>query len=240
MLAMTESCSNLETVLRRDTESDTGNYQLVITNKYRGTSADFAPKSLRIRIATDSVVSVTGGPSKGWERTPSKFPPGSSSVVWQSEVEAIPNGEVSLGSIRFAAAESRPFTVVHEWLNKDDEVICRDSSILNRSRYYHDIGPEYTGAIIEVPNDLLYLQFTNEYASSDNLSVTIYDAESQAPVAPAARKEKVKLNNLNGLNRMMIPLPDYKLKPDRYYILVISDGAKEHRVHFKVCPRLCM
>jgi hypothetical protein len=104
-----------------------------ITNKYRGDDPRNKPKSFRIKIQNDIVVEFADNVIKGWTRTPSKFPPGSSSVKWTNNSGDIPQGQTKFGRIGFVKGKTSPFTLEYEWLNKDDKVICSGTIDLSGS-----------------------------------------------------------------------------------------------------------
>lgn len=90
---------------------------------------EFKAKSFRITLSNDLVIVKADEAPKGWTRTPSKFPPGSSSVIWTASSGDIPSDETDLGSIVFINVKSEPVSLQYEWLNKNGKVICKDSAI---------------------------------------------------------------------------------------------------------------
>lgn len=103
---------------------DSGGVEPSITNRYRGTAPEFRAKSFRIKLSNDLLIVKADEAPKGWKRTPSKFPPGSSSITWTYISGDIPLGETKFGSIVFIDVKSEPISVQYEWLNKDGKVIC--------------------------------------------------------------------------------------------------------------------
>lgn len=126
-IASDEACKDFSVVLmdyRKIYSGDSGGVEPSITNKYRGDDPRNKPRSFRIKIQNDIVVEFADNVIKGWTRTPSKFPPGSSSIKWTNNSGDIPNGETKFGRIGFVKGKTSPFTLEYEWLNKDDKVIC--------------------------------------------------------------------------------------------------------------------
>jgi len=109
---------------RKGNTVDPGGVELGITNKYRGDDPKNKPKSFSLQIADAAETDLAESVIKGWTRTTSKFPPGSSSIKWTHRSGDIPKGETKFGRIGFANANTGPISVQYEWLNKDDQVIC--------------------------------------------------------------------------------------------------------------------
>lgn len=129
-------CKDFSVVFMEDRKiyrGDSFTYECTITNNYRGDEQANRPKSFRIKLNNDLVIAVVDNVAKGWTRTPSKFPPGSSQIKWTNNSGDIPNGETKLGSICFEHVKTGPITVIYEWLNKDEKVICSESIDLARS-----------------------------------------------------------------------------------------------------------
>ncbi|MBU2491175.1 MAG: T9SS type A sorting domain-containing protein [Bacteroidetes bacterium] len=123
----------LEVALNKTSLSDSTFYQLIITNNYDGELEDNKPKSFRITVGSDSILSISGGVSVGWERTPSKFPPGSNSIIWTNSSGEIPSDSTYLGNIYFDNLESVPISLTYEWRNKSDDIIYTKSVILGQA-----------------------------------------------------------------------------------------------------------
>jgi len=122
-----DACKDFGIVLmdyRKIWKGDSAFVEASITNKYRGDDPKNKPKSFGIKIQNGLVVEFADNVLKGWTRTPSKFPPGSSQIKWTNNSGDIPNGETKFGNIRFANAYTGPISVQYEWLNKDDKVLC--------------------------------------------------------------------------------------------------------------------
>ncbi|MFA6483116.1 MAG: hypothetical protein WCW62_11095 [Bacteroidales bacterium] len=122
-----EACKDFGVVLmdyRKIWKGDSAFVEASITNKYRGDDPKNKPMSFGIKIQNGLVVEFADNVIKGWTRTPSKFPPGSSEIKWTNNSGDIPNGETKFGNIRFANAYTGPISVQYEWLNKDDQVLC--------------------------------------------------------------------------------------------------------------------
>jgi hypothetical protein len=86
------------------------------------------PISLAIKISGNSIISIDGAP-KGWEQTPSKFQPNTEGVKWTNS-NGIPIGKTKLGILKLANKISSSTKVTWEWLDKDANVLCKDSTIL--------------------------------------------------------------------------------------------------------------
>lgn len=106
---------------------DSGGVEPSITNRYRGTAPEFRAKSFRIKLSNDLLIVKADEAPKGWKRTPTKLPPGSSSIKWTYISGDIPQGETKFGSIIFTNVKSGPISLQYEWLNKDGKVICSGS-----------------------------------------------------------------------------------------------------------------
>ena len=122
-----KQCDVFKVEFKKTTKGDTISYKLLITNNYKGNLAGNKPGSFRITVKGDSIVSITGGVTEGWKRTPSKFPPGSGGVKWTNNSGDIPNGKTDLGNIIFRDNYSNPIKVVYEWRDNKSHILCRDS-----------------------------------------------------------------------------------------------------------------
>jgi hypothetical protein len=190
-------------------------------------------QSILVKCHKDTVLSIEGGVPKGWERTPSKFPPGSSAVTWTSTSGAIPAGTTELGVLTFAGTSSAPVTVVFEWLNKGNDVMCKDSTILNERLTYYELTDEESDALLEVPNTVLHIEYMNPYASMSDGQISIVDASSHTRMKSNATRPPV-IQNLNGLNRIAVPLPDYKLLPGKSYTFRVACAKSTFVMNFKI------
>jgi hypothetical protein len=227
-----QKCENYSFELRKIYRGDSIAYEGIITNKYRGNEPKNTPKSFRIKIINDSVICIENKAPKEWNRTPSKFPPGSNQVKWTNNSGDIPQGETKLGTLYFAVPTVNPFYVVYEWLNKEGETLCKDSVALIDIRYYYELSVEPSYTCTEISNNVLRVQYINHYASVENIKVTIYDVEARK--IKRKSKDVVKLNSVTGLNRISIDIKDYNLEPGRPYLLTISDFHHTYHFNFKV------
>lgn len=123
----TDICSNLKVKLIPQVDSTS--YKLFITNS-SGEDNDAQPQSLRIKVVNNSITSMEVIP-KGWKRTPNKIPPSSTGSIFTFKTGFIPNGETDLGKVTFGKSSSGNFSVIYEWLNKEEKVICTDHENLN-------------------------------------------------------------------------------------------------------------
>jgi len=223
-------CKNYGVELRKIYRGDSIAYNCTITNK--NTDAATNPKSFRIKIRKDSVITIRGSIPKEWSRTPSKFPPGSTTVNWTRNSGTIANGEYNLGTIYFSVPVLSPFYVACEWLSKEGRVVCKDSVKLTDTRFYYELEKEPSGIYTEIANDILRIQFFNQYAAIENLSISIYDVG----IRKIKRKSGgvIKLYSVNGLNRISIDIKDYNLEPGRPYLLRVSDYYSHYHLNFKV------
>jgi hypothetical protein len=104
-----------------------------ITNNYKGKDESKKPKTFKLKIKDGSVFVAAESTLRGWTGTPSKFPPGLEEIKWTNNSGDIPNGKTNLGSICFGSIKTSPITVICEWLNKDEKVICSKTLIINRN-----------------------------------------------------------------------------------------------------------
>lgn len=105
--------------------------------------------------------------------------------------------------------------------------------VVNAVNYYYDLSKEITGNYIIEYRDTLKIQFINNYASVSKIIFHIYNAETLVLINPKV-KSNIKLNNINGLNRISIYLGSYNLKPDKLYLLIVSDFKSNYYMNFKV------
>lgn len=237
-----KQCDVFKVEFKKTAKGDTISYKLLITNNYKGNFAGNKPGSFRITVKGDSIVSITGGVTEGWKRTPSKFPIGSSSVKWANNSGNIPNDTTDLGNIIFRDIYSKPIKVVYEWLDKEEALICKDSSSFIASRFYYELTTELPNNFIEVSDNFLNIQYANNYASIDETTLSIYDVEKYEIVKPKNEKgikpnnndKKNTQINSNGLNRITIDLKNYVLQPKTTYLLVVSDYKNNYYLNFKV------
>ncbi|MCO5948101.1 hypothetical protein [Mucilaginibacter flavidus] len=100
-------------------------------------------------------------------------------------------------------------------------------------KYYYDLDTDPTHTTTEIYDNTLNVQFTNNYASVENIKVNIYNSSSGALLRPAASKN-AKLISTTGLNRMTVNLNDYKLEPGRPYYFMVSVFSHNYHLNFKV------
>jgi len=238
-----KQCDVFNVELKKSTKEKVNSYNLLITNNYTGKLPGNIPAGFRITVKGDSVGSITGGSTEGWKRTPSKFPPGSNDVQWMFNTGEIPNGKADLGNIIFKSHDSNSIKVLFEWLDKGEALICKDSCTINESNYYYyELSNEFTNNFIEVPNNILNIQWLNNYASIDNAIINIYDINKYELVKPKTKKGDKSINNethnvlknFNGLNRISINIKDYGLQPKTTYLLTVSDPKKNYYLNFRV------
>ena len=105
--------------------------------------------------------------------------------------------------------------------------------VVNAVNYYYDLGKEITSNYIIEYRDTLKIQFINNYASVSKIIFNIFNAETLVSINPKV-KSNIKLNNINGLNRISIYLRNYNLKPDNLYLLIVSDFKSNYYMNFKV------
>ena len=130
-IARNDACKDLSVDFMEERKIFTGDsiaFNCTIVNNYKGNEEQNKPKTFRIKANNDLHMSVSESTSKKWKRTPSKFPPGSTEIVWSASSGEIPGGESNLGSILFTNVKSEPISVQYEWLNKDGKVICSGTS----------------------------------------------------------------------------------------------------------------
>ena len=227
-----DSVSNGLMEKRKIYRGDSITYECTITNNYRGDNQVNKPKSFKIKLNNDLVIAVVDNLAKGWTRTPSKFPPGSSQIKWTNNSGDIPQGETKLGTLYFAVPTSNPFYVIYEWFNREGKVICKDSIALTDNRFYYELDKEPTYTYTEISNNILRVQFFNHYASAENLKLAVYDITEEK--IKRKSKDVIKLNSVTGQNRISIDIKDYNLEPGRPYLLTISDSHGTYQFNFKV------
>lgn len=228
----TNMCDNFNFELRKIYTGDSVSYQCMITNKYTGAEPEYKPKSFRIKIKNDLVFAIDEYAAKEWNRTPSKFPPGSSQIKWTNNSGDIPQGETNLGTIYFGVPTVNPFYVIYEWLNNEEKIICKDSTALLDSRYYYELVKEPSNAYTEISDTILRVQFFNQLASIENIKISICDVEVQD--VKLNSRGVIKLDNITGQNRISIDIKDYNLEPGRLYLLTVSDLNGTYYLNFKV------
>ena len=227
-----KACRNLKVELA--TTSQAGSYMLQIVNSYTGDSKSQKPTSFRIALKGDIINSITGGVTNGWKRAPSKCPPGVGKVEWKSEPGYIPNDTSDLGIINIYNSKLAPIKVIYEWLNKDGNVICKDSSIFDQTGLYYELNDEPSDEYVEVPNQNLNIQYSDNNASSNKIDISILDVESQSLI-PSKGEKGTGANANKGLNIIIVHLKNYNLIPGKRYILRISDSNNIlYSLNFKV------
>jgi hypothetical protein len=229
-------CGSLKMNFKAIGSGDTALYAATITNNdtvgvIRSQSHDKPPARVRIQVTGDSIVSIDGATSSGLNRTPSKFPPGSAKVQWNATEDHLPNGVSTLGNIKFRKSSESSRMIRYEWLDRDSNVICRDSVLLAKSSLYYQLTEDGSSAVIEVPNDVLHVQYTNNYVSGAPLNLSLWDVEAQTKISS---KRPQALNNVNGVNRLDISLFDYPLKASKIYELVLIGAENPMSLKFKI------
>ncbi len=227
-----QKCENYSFELRKIYRGDSIAYEGSFTNKYSGSESKYNPKNFRINIRNNSVIGIDSKAPKEWNRTPSKFPPGSSQIKWTNNSGDIPQGETKLGTLYFAVPTSNPYYVIYDWLNKEGEILCKDSIKLIDTRFYYNLDKEPSYTYTEISNSILRVQFSNPYASVENIQLTVYDVGAKK--IKRKSKDVIRLNSITGLNRISIDIKDYNLEPDRFYLLTISDFHSTFHFNFKV------
>jgi len=230
--ATTNMCDNFNFELRKIYRGDSTAYECIINNKYTGAELKYIPTSFNIEIKNNLVIAIDDYAPKEWNRTPSKFPPGSSQIKWTNNSGDIPNGENNLGTIYFGIPSVNPFYVIYEWLNNEEKIICKDSIALTDSRYYYELVKEPSNTYSEISDTILRVQFLNQYASVEDIKLSICDVEVQDVTCNL--RGVVKLDNVTGQNRISIDIKDYNLEPGRLYLLTVSDSNNTYHLNFKV------
>jgi hypothetical protein len=225
-------CENYSFELRKIYSGDSIAYEGSITNKYSESELKNKPQNFRINIRNNSVIGIDSRAPKDWTRTPSKFPPPISQIKWNHNSGDIPQGETKLGTLYFAVPTSNPYYVVYDWLNKEGEILCKDSIALIDTRFYYNLDKEPSYTFNEISNSILRVQFSNPYASVENIQLTVYDVEEKK--IKRKSKDVIKLHSVTGLNRISIDIKDYNLEPGRLYLLTISDFHNTFNFNFKV------
>jgi hypothetical protein len=242
MITETMRCDSFKVEFRNTSVSDTICYKLVITNNYTGNTEVNTPAGFRISIKEDSIETIIGGETDRWRRTPAKFPPGSESVMWSSTSGTIPNGETEIGNIVFSGKSSNSIKVNYEWLNTEGDVICKDSSSIAKAYYYYQLTDKPSNYYIELPDDILNIQYVNNYASAGILDLKIIDVETQKVVEPNSKEgndrttdnSPTQLRNLNGLNRISVDLGDYNLRAGKPYLMTVSNAKRNYYFTYKM------
>jgi len=213
--------------------SPEGSYQVMINNKLDGDTVNMKPVGFILRIRGDSITQISGNISDGWNRTPPSMPPSCVEVKWKRESGLIPKGKSTLGKLSFKNSAGSPVKVNYEWINRDDKILCSDSIVLNEMITYYELSDEWSNTTIEVPNDVLYVQYVNNYASKSEGVVIIYDTQKQEQVVYNG-KVNTKLISMNGINRIAIPLKEYGLMKNKNYMIAISDSKNNYILHFTI------
>lgn len=224
-------CQNLKVEIKKVADSNPILYRLSITNNYMGTNLKYKPKSFNIKIKDNKLSKIEESVSAGLSRTPSKIPPTIKDVSWNSP-SFISQGETDLGKLQFESSGTKQFTVVYEWKNKSQNTICKDSISFNDSKYYYDLNRQVNNHT-EIFDPVLNLQFSNEYATSANLDLKIYDIKTKKLVRRKSDKG-LSVTSLNGVNRISIDLKEYQLTPGSPYVLIVSNSNIKYNFNFKL------
>ncbi len=188
--------------------------------------------AVSINTGGDSITSIDGGPTKGWERTPAKFPPGATKVTWKNS-SGIPSGETQLGIIHQRPRPTPVPPIIVEFLDSTAEVLCRDTLYPGVEGTFYELTDEDYGTVVEVPYADLNVEFVNPYASTSDASIIIIDRQTNVPVKSRATRP-VPVQSVNGLNRLAIPLPDYGLKAGKSYQLRVPGAKSTFVFNFKI------
>jgi hypothetical protein len=97
---------------------------------------------------------------------------------------------------------------------------------------YYELSSQPTVSFTQVPYGILNIQFVNNYASVQNIELHIYDVASKSLVKSEAKPSAI--NSITGLNRICIDLRNYRLQPEKLYILALSDFSNNYYFNFKV------
>lgn len=213
--------------------SPKGSFQVIINNKVEGDTANIRPVGFTMKIRGDSITQIGGKISDGWNRTPPSMPPNCVQVQWKRESGLIPKGKSNLGTLSFKSSAGSPVKINYEWINQNDKILCSDSVVLNEVITYYELSDEWSNTIIEVPNDVLHLQYVNNYASTSSGEINIYDTQKQELIKPKGKMNSTPLS-MNGINRIAIPLQEYGLMKNKNYMLTISDSKNSYILHFKI------
>lgn len=116
---------------RKIYKGDSVSFNCEIINKYSGSEEQLKPKAFIIRINDNYIIVAADQAAQGWTRTPSKFPPGTSAIKWTNNSGDIPQGMNNLGSICLENIKNGPATVLYEYLNKEEKVICSGTFVIN-------------------------------------------------------------------------------------------------------------
>ena len=127
-------------------------------------------------------------------------------------------------------------------MDKDDITICKDSTTIIESRFYYELSHELPNSFIEVAENVLNIQYTNNYASINDIILSIYDVEKYEFIKPKSKNEnklngsdkEIKQITSNGLNRLSIDIKDYNLEQGATYLLVVTDSKNNYYLNFKV------
>lgn len=223
------SCKKFKVELKRLSNGDSISFKIKIVNNYKGSDLNYIPKSFKIKIKNDSVIAVIDSMPANWARTPSKFPPGSSAVIWSGSQGDIPNGETNLAIIHFGKPTANPVYIIYEWLNKDGKTICKDSIAFSQTQFYYSISSEYSGEVIEA-KDTLFLQVENNYSSGSNkFTYTIKNLSNNK----TSLLTKLDIKNNQGLIRIALPIQNSVVGKGETGILTLCDYKKYYYINFK-------
>ncbi|MFZ1730478.1 MAG: hypothetical protein WBQ23_10360 [Bacteroidota bacterium] len=233
---------NSKVEFRNDSMGDSTCYKLVITNNYPGKLPEYIPVGFRISVKDDAIKTIIGGVTDKWRRTPAKFPPGTGSVMWSSISGTIPNGETDMGNIVFQNNNAKQITVRYEWLNHKETVLFADSCVINKSCFYYQMTDEPSNYYIELPDNILNIQYVNNYTSGGKVDIRIIDAETQEAVVPKYKKGSdrnkdttgTQSRNMSGVNRISMDLGDYDLRVGKLYIIVVSAAKSNYYFTYKM------
>ncbi len=232
-------------VQRKIYTGDSIAYTCTIVNNYKGKEEQNKPKTFRIKANNDLYMSVSESTSRGWKRTPSKFPPGSSEIVWTASSGDIPGGESNLGSILFTNVKSGPISVQYEWLNKDDKVICSGTRTLDMT----DLGATQRVKLISPKNgeginiDNPEFRWLNFKITNDREKFRLRIVEiigNQSPEEAMQNSESFfdvwgELPSREGEMIYKYPESSPKFEAGKKYAWMVSSGDLQSRINLFEC-----
>jgi hypothetical protein len=100
---------------------------------------------------------------------------------------------------------------------------------------YYELSEEPYTEFHTLSSDTLNLQFTNSYASSDSMNVSIFD-DSKALVNKGPLRD-IKTKFINGTNIVSIDVKKLNLQPEKIYTLIVYCYKKNLYFNFKIKNR---
>ncbi len=216
------------------TSPDSGLYRITIINSLDSTSSEVDAREVRIHFRKgDTVLRFEPFELDDWITNPSKIPPATNELRLARRKGDVPSGTTVLGTAKMTVGSRAALVVHHEWLSSNGEILCSDSVTLSRSIQYYEAADEPMNVFADVPSDALYIQYVNPHASGDPVTIQIFDEEDQE-VTYAGREPLSTGTNTNGVNRVRIPLKEYRLRANTSYTLLISMSTLTRYFHFTV------